>query len=105
MSQFDVHRNPSLASRASVPYVVNVQSGLLEALPTRLTIPLGTVSSLSGLEPKSLCPRLVFEGEQLCALPHLSAAFRVKDLGRAVGSLSAHSHKLVGAIDAVLSGV
>lgn len=105
MSQFDVHRNPSLASRASVPFVVNIQSGLLEGLPTRLTIPLGTVSSLIGSEPKGLCPRLVFEGQQLCALPHLSAAFRVKDLGRAVGSLSAHSHQLIGAIDAVLSGV
>jgi toxin CcdB len=77
----------------------------LDGLPTRLTIPLGTVSSLSGLEPKSLCPRLTFDGVQLCALPHLSAAFRVKDLGRAMGSLSAHSDKLVGAIDAVLSGV
>ncbi|MDB5827290.1 MAG: hypothetical protein JWQ73_1510 [Variovorax sp.] len=41
----------------------------------------------------------------MVALPHLAAAFRVKDLGIASGSLRAHASALVGALDAVISGV
>ncbi len=45
MPQFDVYLNPHAASRATVPFVVDVQSGLIEALPTRLVMPLSRVGA------------------------------------------------------------
>ena len=105
MSQFDVYRNPSAAARAVIPYVVNIQSDLLDSLPTRLTIPLGASSAHANLGPKTLCPLVKFGDEELGVLAHLAVAFRTRDLGKQVGSLDSQSALLVRALDAVLSGV
>ena len=43
MAQFDVYANPSESAAHGIPYVVVVQSDLLDALATRMTIPLATV--------------------------------------------------------------
>ncbi len=105
MSQFDVYRNPSMGARSIIPYVVNIQSNLLDGLATRLTIPLGAVSAQSSPGPKALCPLVTLGAERLYVLPHLTVAFRVKDLGKRVGSLAPQAAQLISAIDAVLSGV
>ena len=39
MAQFDVYRNPNAASRARIPYLLDVQSGLLDPLATRIVVP------------------------------------------------------------------
>ena len=105
VAQFDVYRNPSASARHGMPYVVTVQSDLLDGLQTRLTIPLGTDKTLSGSAPRNLCPAFEFDGETLYALPHFSVAFRTRDLGRPVGSLASQASDIVAALDAVISGV
>ncbi|MBV8036367.1 CcdB family protein, partial [Roseateles sp.] len=40
MTQYDVYPNPSNSAASGIPYVVVVQSDLLDALATRLAIPL-----------------------------------------------------------------
>jgi len=40
MAQFDVYRNAHPATRARVPYLLDVQSDLLETLATRVVVPL-----------------------------------------------------------------
>lgn len=105
MGQFDVYRNPSIAARAVIPYVVNIQSDLLDSLPTRLTIPLGAASAHVNSGPKTLCPMVEFGDQELGVLAHLTVAFRTRDLGKKVGSLDSQSALLVRALDAVLSGV
>ena len=45
MAQFDVYVNPNPESRQSVPFVVDVQSGLIDALPTRLVMPLSRIGA------------------------------------------------------------
>ena len=54
MAQFDVYRNPNPATRARIPYLLDVQSDLLEPLATRVVVPLckpdvlkGSLSSVS----------------------------------------------------------
>ena len=105
MGRFDVCRNPSVASRAAIPYVVNIQSDLLDSLPTRLTIPLGAMAANLNPGPKALCPLIGFGDQELSVLAHLTVAFRTRDLGKKVGSLESQSALLVRALDAVLSGV
>ncbi len=105
MAQFDVYRNPSVSTREAIPYVVDVQSDLLDGLSSRLTVPLGTATSLPAMPPRNLCPLMEFEGLRLYALPQFAAPFRVRDLGRPLGSLAHQSHHLVAALDAVISGV
>jgi toxin CcdB len=44
--QFGIYENPSPRMRDVYPFVVDVQSNLLSALPTRMVVPLA-VTSLS----------------------------------------------------------
>ena len=40
MAQFDVYRNTNSATRKSIPYVLDVQTDLLDTLATRVVVPL-----------------------------------------------------------------
>ena len=61
MAQFDVYVNPNPESRQSVPFVVDVQSGLIDALPTRLVMPLSRIGAGQARFPVNLCPLVEIE--------------------------------------------
>ena len=56
MAQFNVYPNPNVAAQGTVPFVVDVQSGLIDALPTRLVMPLSRVGVKQARLPLRLCP-------------------------------------------------
>jgi toxin CcdB len=56
MAQFDVYANPSESAAHGIPYVVVVQSDLLDALATRMTMPLATVE-FAKKSPDKLAPQ------------------------------------------------
>ena len=104
MAQYDVYPNPSISAASGIPYVVVVQSDLLDALATRLTIPLSEIDAATKA-PTSLCPVIVVGGRRLHALAHYAAPLPAKALQRPVDNVAAQSSALVSAIDAVLSGI
>ena len=104
MAQFDVYPNPSSNARQGIPYVVVVQSDLLDALATRLTIPLAT-HEWAGKSPDKLSPAITVNGQRLRALAHYAAPLPVRTLRLPVGNVSSQSAALVSAMDVVLSGV
>ncbi|MCA3243492.1 MAG: CcdB family protein [Rubrivivax sp.] len=104
MAQYDVFANPSSSAAAGIPYVVVIQSDLLDALATRLTIPLA-VLLFAGKVPTSLCPVVMVKGQRLHALAHYAAPLPAKQLRRPVANVAAQASALVSAMDAVLSGV
>lgn len=57
MVRYDVFPNPSASARNGIPYVVVIQSELLDALSTRLTVPLATLA-FAGKAPTALCPTI-----------------------------------------------
>ena len=105
MAQFDIYPNPSKHQRSDIPWIVDMQSDLLSALPTRLVLPLALRKHMPPALPRALCPAIQWEGEMLVALPHMAAPFRTKDLGSPKGSLRSEASTLVGAVDAVISGI
>jgi len=104
MAQYDVFVNPSRSAAEGIPYVVVIQSDLLDALATRMTIPLAVMSS-PGKVPTALCPLIMVKGQRLHALAHFAAPLPAKALRRPVDNVAAQSSSLVTAIDAVLSGI
>ena len=104
MAQYDVFANPSSSAAAGIPYVVVIQSDLLDALATRLTIPLA-VLQFAGKVPTSLCPVVMVKGQRLHALAHYAAPLPATQLRRPVANVAAQASALVSAMDAVLSGV
>jgi toxin CcdB len=105
MPQFDVYRNPVVQQRGTIPFMLDIQSDLLDGLPTRLTLPLALPRLVPSAIPLNLCPALDFDGQHVHVLSHLAVAFRVRDLGRSVGSLASQANVVVASLDAVISGV
>lgn len=104
MAQFDVYVNPNPDSRAFVPYVVDVQSGLIDLLPTRLVIPLSRVGAGQPKLPVNLCPVLKIEGEALTLMPHLAAPVSARALKNPVHLAVQYASDIRAAMDAVFSG-
>jgi len=104
MAQFDVYVNPSESASKGIPYVVVMQSDLLESLATRMTIPLASIQFASKA-PEKLCPTVLINGQRLRALAHYAAPLPSKNLKKVVSNLSRSSDALIGAMDAVFAGV
>ena len=104
MAQYDVYPNPSHSAATGIPYVVVVQSDLLDALATRMTMPLCEFDAAAKV-PTALCPVIVVKGQRLHALAHYAAPLPAKVLRRPVDNVAAQSSALVSAMDAVSSGV
>ncbi len=104
MAQYDVFTNPSHSAEDGIPYVVVIQSDLLDALPTRLTMPL-TEPDATVKVPTMLCPVIVVKGKRLHALAHYAAPLPGKLLRRRIDNVAAQSSVFVSAMDAVLSGI
>jgi toxin CcdB len=104
MAQFDVYVNPQAATREFVPYIVDVQSGLIDALSTRLVIPLSRVGSGAKKIPANLCPMMAVQGEDLALMAHLAAPIPAKLLRKPVASIQHLASDVTAALDAVISG-
>ena len=105
MAQLDVYQNSNPGSRARVPFVVDVQSGLIDALPTRLVLPLSRVGVLGKRVPLNLCPLVEIDGEPLALMPHLAAPIDKRLLRKPVLGIAHRAHEISAALDAVISGV
>ena len=105
MAQWDVYANLSAASRDEVPYFVDVQSDLLRGLSTRLIVPLVRPQRrLPGLPPR-MSPQFTVGGDAVLLAPQEAGAVDERRLRRPLASLRAESHRIVDALDAVISGV
>lgn len=104
MAQFDIYENPQPASRSFAPYVLDVQSGLIDQLGTRLVMPLSRVGVGQVRLPTNLCPVFEVAGEPLSLMPHLAAPVAARLLKAPQGSLAEHAAEITGAMDAVLCG-
>ena len=105
MAQFDVYRNPNAATRARIPYLLDVQSDLLDPLATRIVVPLCKPEVLSGKPAERLNPAFAVEGRKLLMLtPELAGVSR-KALGERVANLAGERGAIIAALDLALTGI
>ncbi len=105
MAQYDVYANPQAASRQFVPYVLDIQSSLIDGLPTRLVMPLSRMPAGAVRVPVNLCPQIEIDGEVLSLMPHLAAPVAARLLKKRVVSLQHRAGDVTAALDAVTAGV
>jgi toxin CcdB len=104
MAQFTVYRNKSARTKATFPFLVDVQSDLLEDLRTRVVIPLSKLASLTKRPVSQLTPILQFEDEAYVLMtPELAGVAR-SDLGAATGTLAERRDTILAAMDFLLAG-
>jgi toxin CcdB len=104
MAQWDVYRNPSTRSREDIPYLIDLQSNLLGALPSRLVAPLARTRLAPEGVPRVLCPVFNIAGDAVVLLPHEAGPIEARLLKRRADSLLAQAHEVVAALDALVSG-
>lgn len=103
--QFDIYENPSPRMRDVYPFVVDVQSNLLSALPTRMVAPLA-VTSLSAIDlPQRLCPIITVNNRPFMLVPFEAAPLDKRFLKGEIACVLERSYEIIAAMDAVLSGI
>lgn len=105
VAQWDVYPNPVARAREQMPYLVVLQSDLLAALPTRLVAPLSRSVVPARTLPQRLAPEFEVGGERLVLKAHETGTIDARALREPVLSLRAQSHRVVDALDAVVSGL
>ena len=103
MAQFDVYLNPNPDSKAAIPYLLQVQSELLESITTCVVVPLVRTSQRK-TPAKYLNPRLDIEGAQVNMLTEQTAGIPRRALGKRLTSLSSKRQEIMNALDFLFSG-
>ena len=104
MVRWDVCPNPAARSRDAVPYLVVLQSDLPDALPTRLVAPLVRSAVDDRTLPQRLVPRFEIGGESPLLRARPSGPVDRGVLRQPVASRRDPSHRIVDALDTVISG-
>lgn len=105
MPQFDLYRNANPATRARIPYLLDVQSDLLEPLVTRVVVPLGKPELLRGRMADRLNPVFEIEGHRVLMLTPELAGVPTRVLGERIDSLARHRDIIIAALDLVFTGI
>ena len=105
MAQFSVYRNKNAHTRADIPFLLNVQSDLLDHLDTRVVIPLIKARSFDGPPSEGLEPIFEIAGERCILLTPMLAGISKKELGAEVCSLREKSSAIISALDVLISGI
>lgn len=105
MRRFDVYRNGDSASARHIPYLLIVQSELLLALPTRVVVPLVVPRELTGPPARHLNPEFDVDGQRVVMLTQQLAGVAIQRLKVRVGTLEAHHHTILRALDFLFSGI
>ncbi len=104
MPQFAVYRNENPGSAEEFPFLVDVQTDLLDELDTRVVIPLGKAAELTGFPMRYLIPVVAFQGEPYALLTPQLAGISRCELGPQAGSLADQERAISTAIDFLLRG-
>jgi toxin CcdB len=103
MARFDVHENPNPATATAAPFLLDVQSDLLEDLATRVVVPLFH-SETMGKAASFLNPAFIINSIPVVMSTAEQAAIPVSALGAKVDTLSAHREEIIGALNFLLTG-
>ena len=104
MARFDVYPNPG-AHASTTPYLLDVQSDLLDGLESRVVIPLRSLDHFPTVKlPARLTPVLNIQGQDfLLETPKLGAV-PLRVLKTPVSSLLAEQARITAALDFLFQG-
>lgn len=105
MAQFDVHRNKG-PLKASIPFVVVVQSAQFDRYRRRVVVPLVRRSALPGDTPtvgSRMNPVFRVQNTEVVLHPLDTVSVALNDLGVKAGSLAEHGQTITDALDELLS--
>lgn len=103
MAQFTVYQNTNAQTKKLFPYLLDVQSNLLNELQTSVVVPLALTNKKTKTISR-LTPQLKINGENFIMLTPQLAGINKKDLGKMVTNLSESRNEIISAIDFLITG-
>jgi len=103
MAQFDVYTNPNSETKQAIPFLLDVQTDLLNNLTTRVVVPLFSVSAM-GKAAQNLNPRFSIKRTTVIMSTAELAGVMANSLGEKVCSLKAHQNEIIAALDFLITG-
>jgi toxin CcdB len=104
MARFDVYPNPG-AHCSTTPYLLDVQSDLLDGLDSRVVIPLRSLEHFAKVKlPTRLTPVLKINGKDYLLETPKMGAVPTRILKHVVISLSDQQDQITGALDFLFQG-
>lgn len=104
MARFDVYANPG-SHAATTPYLLDVQSDLLNSLDTKLVIPLRSLKHFPKVKlPTQLTPIFTIEGEAYLLETPKMGAVPQRVLKSPVTSLAQAQDQITAAMDFLFHG-
>lgn len=100
--QFTIYNN--LSNSTDYPYLIDVQSDLIDLLTTRLVIPLFPIRKIRAHPPERLCPVIDVCGDRFVVMTHEMASIRRSLLGDVAGNASSDRGRIKSAIDFLIDG-
>lgn len=104
MAQFDVYKNPNPKTRRQVPYLLDVQSDLLDPIATRVVVPLIRTSK-SNQAITRLNPVFDIDNTRVMLSTAELAGVAQNALGKHVTSLKEQRTDIINALDVLFTGI
>jgi toxin CcdB len=102
---FDVYRNPNAAVAKYIPFLVVVQSELLDELPTRVVVPLARANAIKGPAATTLNPEFEIDRTRVVMLTQQLAAVPLEILRKFEINLGAQRDIIMGAMHFLFNGI
>lgn len=104
MAQFTIYANASTQTRQLYPYLLALQSNLLDDLATCVVAPLAPVSQHTHTAMTRLTPIIIIADEAYMMQTMQLSAIARKQLGKAIGDATANSREIIAAVDFLIGG-
>ena len=104
MKQYDLYENTDSDSQVTYPYFVDVQTGLLNDLNSRVVIPIAPALDAKSF-PKNLCPIIDINNKQFALLTHQITTVSSSFLESKEGSLLLNRDDIISELDFLLTGI
>jgi toxin CcdB len=105
MPQFAVYKNKNAQTRARFPFLLDIQSDLLDPLATRVVVPLVPAGSARARSIQTLTPEISIDGKAYLMVTPQLAGIAVRELGPMVADASADRPKIIAALDFLIAGI
>ena len=104
MTQFQIFHNPNPQTKKTYPFLLDIQTPLLDSMDTKLVVPLSGLATIKDKRIKELNPLLVINGKELVILTQQMASIHKKDIGSFVCDASFLRQEIISAIDFLITG-
>jgi|SRR5512138_1271992 toxin CcdB len=104
MAQYAIHKNRNINTKKLYPYLIVVQSPLLDVLETRMVIPVTEKENFDGKSMTNLNPLIEIEGRECIIQTQQMASIHHNNLGTQIGDASSKRNEILASIDFLITG-